>query len=112
MLIMLLWIAILGVPLLIYLGAPIWSRHRRFPELDYAESRMQSLYLERQRSYEALADLDEDYEAGKLSEADYQTLRGQLLQETAAIVAQLETVGMASVEEEIERYKQEKQTQG
>jgi hypothetical protein len=107
-----LWILLLGLPLLIYLGWPIWSRRRRFPEMDSAESRMQSLYLDRQRSYEALVDLDEDYESGKLSETDYQTLRGQLLQETAAVVAQIETVGMASVEAEIEKYKKAKQLQG
>ena len=106
------WILLLGLLLLIYLGWPIWSRRRRFPEMDSAESRMQSLFFERERSYEALADLDEDYEAGKLSETDYQTLHGQLLQETAAVVAQIETSGMASVEEEIERYRRTKQSRG
>ena len=79
----------------------------RFPEMDFAESRMQSLFLERERNYEALADLDEDYEAGKLSDTDYQNLREQLLEDTEKVIAQIESVGMASVEAEIEKYRQE-----
>lgn len=104
-----LWILLLGLPLLIYLGLPLWSQYRRPPEIDAVESRMQTLFLERERSYAALADLDEDYEAGKLSKADYQTLRGQLLQEAAEVMAQIETSSMASIEAEIEKYKKAKQ---
>ena len=103
-----LWILLLGLPLLVYLGLPLWSKPRLSPEIDAAEARIQSLYLERERSYSALVDLEEDYEIGKLSQADYQALRGQLLQETAAVLTQIETAGMASVEEEIERYKQQR----
>ena len=101
------WILLLGIPLLLYLGLPIWSRQRRFPEMDFAEARMQSLFLERERNYEALADLDEDYEAGKLSDTDYQNLRRQLLEDTEKVIAQIESVGMTSVEAEIEKYRQE-----
>ena len=107
-----LWILLLGLPLLVYLGFPLWSKPRPSPGMDAVETRMQTLYLERERSYSALVDLEEDYETGKLSQADYQALRGQLLQETAAVLAQIETAGMASVEEEIERYKQERQSRG
>ena len=103
-----LWILLLGLPLLVYLGLPLWSKSRPSPEMDAVETRMQTLYLERERSYSALVDLEEDYETGKLSQADYQALRGQLLQETAAVLAQIETAGMASVEEEIEKYKQQR----
>ena len=103
-----LWILLLGLPLLVYLGLPLWSKPRPSPEMDAVETRMQTLYLERERSYSALVDLEEDYETGKLSQADYQALRAQLLQETAAVLAQIETAGMASVEEEIERYKQQR----
>ena len=103
-----LWILLLGMPLLVYLGLPLWSKPQPSPEMDAVEARMQTLYLERERSYSALVDLEEDYETGKLSQGDYQALRGQLLGETAAILTQIETAGMASVEEEIERYKQEK----
>ncbi len=104
-----LWILLLGLPLLVYLGLPLWSQPRISPEIEPVEARMRTLFLERERSYSALVDLEEDYETGKLSQGDYQTLRGQLLQETAAVLAQIETFGMASVEEEIERYRQERQ---
>ncbi|MDE0301263.1 MAG: hypothetical protein OXN17_21750 [Candidatus Poribacteria bacterium] len=78
------------------------------PEIDAAESDIQRLYRERERSYSALADLDEDYEVGKLSDEDYQTLRAQLLEETAAVVTQIDSSGVISVEEEIERYRRTK----
>ena len=105
-----LWILLLGLPLLVYLGLPLWLKPRLSPEMDAVEARMQTLYLERERSYSALVDLEEDYETGKLSQEDYQALREQLMQETAAVLTQIETSGMASVEEEIERYKQEKRS--
>ena len=105
-----LWILLLGLPLLIYLGLPLWSRPRISPEIEPVEARMQTLFHERERGYSALVDLEEDYETGKLSHGDYQALRGQLLQETAAVMAQIESDGMASVEEEIDRYLQEKQS--
>ena len=104
-----LWVLLLGLPLLVYLGLPLWLPQRPAPEMDALESRMQALFLERERSYSALVDLDEDYEAGKLSEQDYQTLRSQLLEETAAVVTQIETSEMTSIEEEIERYRRAKQ---
>ena len=106
----LLWIFLIGLPLLVFLGLPLWSKARPVPEIDPVASRMQGLFLERERSYAALAELDEDYEVGKLSQADYQVLRGQLLQETVAVLAQLETSGMTSVEEEIQKYKQTKRS--
>jgi hypothetical protein len=105
------WMLLLGAPLLVYLGLPLWSKAQPTPQIDAAEARMQTLFLERERSYTALLDLDEDYEAGKLSKADYQTLRAQLLQETAELLRQLETSGVASIEAEIERYRREKWAQ-
>lgn len=103
-----LWILLLGIPLLVYLCLPLRFRGRPAPDLDAAESGMDLLLRERERSFSALADLDEDYEVGKLSEQDYQTLRVQLLEETAAVVTQIESSGMISVEEEIERYRRTK----
>ena len=105
-----LWILLLGLPLLVYLGLPLWSQSGAAIAFEPVEAQMRTLFLERERSYAALIDLEEDYDVGKLSEKDYQTLRGQLLQETVAVVAQIETSGMASVEAEIERYKQTKQS--
>ena len=103
-----LWILLLGIPLTVFLALPLRFRRDVEPEIDESESTMQQLFRERERGFSALADLDEDYEVGKLSEQDYQTLRAQLLEETAAVVGQIESSEIISVEEEIERYKRTK----
>ncbi len=104
----LLWIILLGTALLVYLILPLFNRSDIFPEVNPTEARMQTLSLEREQSYSALVDLDEDYETGKLSKKDYQELRAALMQDTARIISQLETDAMTDVESEIERYKQQK----
>ena len=71
------------------------------------KNRRRTLFQERENSYAALADLDEDYETGKLSDADYQELREELLQETARVIMQLENESLSDVEAEIERFKQQ-----
>ena len=106
----LLWMIILGVALLVYLGIPIFSKTGSQPVAtseDIIVERQRTLVQERERSYAALADLDEDYETGKLSDADYQELREELLQETAQIIVQLESESQSDVEAEIERFKQQ-----
>jgi len=103
-----LWIILFGTGLLAYLIFPLFGREAIFPEVDPTEVRMQTLSLEREQSYSALADLDEDYETGKLSEEDYKELRTELLQETVNIVSQLETAAKTDVEVEIERFKRQK----
>lgn len=105
------WVIVLGILLMLYLIYPIYREEGVFPEIDPTQARMQTLNLERDQSYSALADLDEDYEAGKLSEEDYKELRTALMQETARIVSQLETDAKTDVESEIERYKRQKRGQ-
>jgi hypothetical protein len=104
----LLWIILLGTALLLYLIFPLYGKSDIPPDVDPTEARMQTLALEREQSYSALVDLDEDYETGKLSKKDYQELRAALMQDTARIISQLETDAMTDVESEIERYKQQK----
>ena len=106
----LLWMLILGIALLVYLGVPIFSKtgsQLTATSDDLIEERRRTLFQERERSYAALADLDEDYETGKLSDADYQELREELLQETARVIMQLENESLSDVEAEIERFKQQ-----
>ena len=105
-----LWMVILGIVLLVYLGLPIFSKKGdQFVTTsdDVIEERRRTLFQERERSYAALTDLDEDYETGKLSNADYQKLREELLQETARVIMQLENESLSDVEAEIERFKQQ-----
>ena len=109
----LLWMIIFGIALLVYLGFPIFSKTGSQPVAtseDIISERQRTLSHERERSYAALADLDEDYETGKLSKADYQALRDDLLQETAQIIVQLERESQSDVEAEIERFKQQRGT--
>ncbi len=109
----LLWMLILGIALLVYLGLPIFSKtgsHAAAMSENAIEERRQILLQERERSYAALAELDEDYETRKLSEADYQELRETLLQETARVIMQLEEESFSDIEAEIERFKQQRGT--
>ncbi len=109
----LLWMLILGVIFLVYVGFPIFSKagsQGATTSEDIIEERRRVLFQERERSYAALAELDEDYETGKLSEADYQELREGLLQETARVIIQLEEESLSDVEAEIERFKQQRGT--
>ncbi len=104
-----LWVVLLGLPLSVYLALPLWSRQIQTRVVDVAESRLRVLILEREQNYSALLDLDEDYETGKLSQEDYQTLRRQLFEEIAAVIAEIETAEGTSLKEEIENYKKRKQ---
>ncbi len=109
MIYLILWLFILSTMLLVYLYYPFLKRDQDFPEIDPVEERRQTLALEREQSYTALADLDEDFETGKLSIQDYQKLRTELLRETAEIVSQLEADADIDVESEIEKYKRQQQ---
>ena len=109
MVIVLLWSLILGIVIFAYIAYPLIRGVDTFLNVDPAETRMQTLYLEREQCYSALADLDEDYETGKLSEEDYQEMRTELMQDTAQVVSQLEAAAQTDVESAIERYKQQRQ---
>lgn len=109
MVIVLLWSFILGIGIFIYIAYPLFSGVDTILNVDPTETRMQTLYLEREQCYSALADLDEDYETGKLSDEDYQELRAELMQDTAQVVSQLEAAAQTDVEAEIERFKQQRQ---
>jgi len=118
MTLILLWIIIIGILLLIYLAFPLWSSKQVLQEDDVTNSALQQLDLQRELSYSALVDLDEDYEVGKLSDKDYQTLRQELLRETAEILNRIESpneksledeIDEKSLEDEIEEYKERRQ---
>ena len=109
MTLILLWIIIIGILLLIYLAFPLWSSEQIPRETDIMTSASQQLDLQREQSYSALLDLDEDYEVGKISDKDYQMLRQELLHETAEILKRIENSSDESVEDEIQKYKERHQ---
>ena len=80
-------VLVLGLLSLLYLGKPIFSGRRYGAAVN---TELDELMLERERSYTALADLDFDRECGKISDADYETLRADLMRETAAVLEQLD----------------------
>ncbi len=82
--------AAFGLPILLLLLHPVLTRGARILPVDTASIEVEELLTERERSYTALADLDFDFECGKISERDYETLRSELLQETAAVLGQLD----------------------
>ena len=114
------WFVLLSALLSLYLALPWFSR----PKPLYQDTTdMDELLLERERTYNALADLDFDYEAGKLSEADYQMLRQQLLTEAAQVLRIIDAADQGksaepqaqraedSVEDVIAQYKRRRQKQ-
>ena len=83
-------IAAFGLPLLFVLVHPLLVNGARLLVDNHAEMEVEELLTERERSYTALADLDFDFECGKMSERDYQRLRGELMSETAGVLGQLD----------------------
>ncbi len=66
-------------------------------DVERGEDKTRSLYLQERKeaTYENLRDLNFEYKAGKLSEADYAVQRAALEDEAAAILAELEQIDKA-----------------
>lgn len=77
----------LGLPLLLYIVKPLF---RPLSSTSYETDEFFELEIERERSFRALADLDFDYESGKISQEDYEPLRAALLAETAEVLARID----------------------
>ena len=80
----------LGLPLLLYILRPLFQRSSSRFEDDTTTKEIVELGIERERSFRALADLDFDYESGKISKEDYDPLRASLLEETAEVLARID----------------------
>lgn len=83
---------VIALPLLTYVV---------FPQLDPAfrnsttapkpvDPEQQSLEAEKDRYYEAIQDLDSEYECGKLSQEDHETMRRRLVNEVSAVLKRLD----------------------
>ena len=116
--ILVLWFLVLSILTVLYVGLPLYGKE----ELLYVDDEeIQDLLLERERAYTALLDLDFDFEVGKVSEADYQQLRQQLMSEAAQVLASIDRGAPSKqrprgaptqpddwVEGEIERFKRQR----
>ena len=64
------------------------------PAVEHTEDKTRLAFLRERKDavYENLRDLNFEYKAGKMPEADYASLRASLEDEAAAIIAEIETL--------------------
>jgi len=109
---------LLGLSILAYIGYPLLRKSPGKLEKVSDGSEIE-LAEERNRVYNALEDLDFEYECGKISDDDYQRLRQEFLSKVESDSMTSEPVGESrstmteqqlkdSVEAEIARYKSQK----
>ena len=58
---------------------------------------LDTLVTERESAYQAIRDLDFDFQLGKLSSADYQSLREKQKAQAASVLQQIDALGSAQV---------------
>ena len=80
---------LLTLGLLLYVFSPVRA------QADEDKSRLAYLQERKDAVYENLRDLNFEYKAGKLSEADYEGLRNSLESEAAGILAEIERLEAA-----------------
>jgi hypothetical protein len=72
---------------------PVFAESRRaLDALGDVEREILDLEEKKSRLYTALTDLDFEKEAGKVSEADYETARNDYLAQVAAVLARLDQI--------------------
>ena len=109
---------LLGLSILAYIAYPLLRKSQGSLEKVSDENEIE-LAEERNRVYNALEDLDFEYECGKISDDDYQQLRQEFLSKVESDLMTSEPVGESrsttteqqlkdSVEAEIARYKSQK----
>ncbi len=87
----LLFLAALAGGVVLFVLFPVFARHEEVSQLPTARAQeRKSLTEQKERLYEAIKDVDFEYRAGKLSEADYQSVRSKLVSQAAAVVSKLD----------------------
>jgi hypothetical protein len=76
---------------LFFLAAPLGKSAAQAPE----EERESSATIERRAVYEAIEAVDEDYETGKLSQADHQRMRAELRRRAVVLLQSERSTGSA-----------------
>ena len=87
-------LATLGATVVAFVLYPVFAEARAGSPAGLGDAEREILDLEEKKSrlYEALTDLDFEKEAGKVSEADYQTARNDYLAQVAAVLAKLDAL--------------------
>ena len=84
----------------LFLYAPFLERRAR--RVTQEEQETSTLLAERERTLDALQELDFDYKLGKIPEDDYPTQRANLLQKGADLLRRLDEIAPASIQVDTE----------
>jgi len=89
----LLLLAALASGVVLFVLFPIFARASEVsqPPTAIAQER-KSLGEKKERFYEAIKDVDFEYQAGKLSDADYKSIRADILAQAAEVIARLDEI--------------------
>jgi cbb3-type cytochrome oxidase subunit 3 len=77
---------IFAIGLFIYIFKPARTEHAA------EKTRLAFLYERKEQTFENLRDLNFEYKAGKLSDADFSSMRDSMEQEAANILAEIEEI--------------------
>jgi hypothetical protein len=77
---------IFAVAVFIYIFKPARAEH------SVEKTRLAFLYERKEQTFENLRDLNFEYKAGKLSDADFSSMRDSMEQEAANILAEIEQI--------------------
>jgi rRNA maturation endonuclease Nob1 len=92
-------LATLGAIVVAFVLYPVFAESgRAIDALGEVEREILDLEEKKSRIYTALTDLDFEKEAGKVSEADYQTARSDYLAQVAAVLARLDQIAAPGAE--------------
>jgi hypothetical protein len=93
---MIMYYFLLALTILLALGAPVYMFYPTRVEHGEVKTRLAYLRERKDAIYENLRDLNFEYKAGKMSEADYESLKTNMEEEAAALLAE-----MAKLEESV-----------
>ncbi len=96
-----LWLVGLGVPIVMWLSRP-WRAARSSSPISEEEHLLSELLARREAIMDALAELEVDFRAGKLSPEDYQVQKAALMEQGAAVLKALDELQSRLAQEEPE----------
>ncbi len=86
-----LFLAALAAGVVLFILFPVFARYGEVSRLPTAGAReRKSLGEQKERLYDAIKDVDFEYRAGKLSDADYQSVRSDLVSQAAVVISRLD----------------------
>lgn len=86
---MMMYYFLLALTILLALGAPIYMFYPTRVEHAKVKTRLAYLRERKDAIYENLRDLNFEYKAGKMSEVDYESLKTNMEDEAAALLAEM-----------------------